>query len=99
MFSRVEPCLAIARHPQPACRDLLADVLEHTHAAEVAALCATCPLADACLLAGLQYDIAWRHGADLWGAYGVWGGVWFEPGQPPRRIPVPAVYPVPGVAA
>jgi hypothetical protein len=52
-----------------------------------AAACETCPRASACLLAGLRWDAAYRRGADLYGVYGVYGGVWFEPGRMPARAP------------
>jgi hypothetical protein len=59
-------------------------------AASAAARCGSCPIASACLLEGLHLDAAWRRGEDPWGAYGVWGGVWFSPGHRPT---VPAEAP------
>jgi hypothetical protein len=50
--------------------------------------CADCPLATGCLLTGLRLHAAHRNGDDPYGVYGVYGGVWFEPGQPPSRIGV-----------
>jgi hypothetical protein len=50
--------------------------------------CADCPVATGCLLTGLRLNAAHRNGEDPYGVYGVYGGVWFEPGQPPSRIPV-----------
>jgi hypothetical protein len=49
--------------------------------------CETCPHASACLLRGLRLDTAYRRGEDLYGVYGVYGGVWFEPGRLPGRAP------------
>lgn len=54
--------------------------------AEAAAVCATCPVADFCRATARQFDQAYRSGTDLYGAYGCWGGWWFQPGKPPHRI-------------
>jgi hypothetical protein len=56
-------------------------------AVEAARRCRTCPTATACLLEAMRLDAAWRRGEDPWGAYGVWGGLWFSPGHMPVAPP------------
>lgn len=55
------------------------------HAA--AAWCDRCPLATACLVDALRLHAARARGEDPYGISGVCGGVWFEPGRPPQRVP------------
>ena len=52
-------------------------------AAVAARRCHNCPIATPCLLEGLRLDAAWRRREDPWGAFGVWGGIWFSPGHRP----------------
>lgn len=54
-----------------------------------AQLCDMCPIASECLLEALRFDGAHRAGRDLFGISGCCGGVWFEPGRMPARIPRP----------
>lgn len=54
---------------------------------EAAAACDQCSLAAYCLQEGMRLHHARLSGEDFWGAYGCWGGVWFEPGQVPEHIP------------
>ncbi|MEJ7831585.1 MAG: hypothetical protein WKF79_01605 [Nocardioides sp.] len=54
-----------------------------------AQLCDICPLATECLLEALRFDAEHRAGRDLFGISGCCGGVWFEPGRMPARIPRP----------
>lgn len=55
--------------------------------AAAAAWCDRCAAASGCLLDALRLDAAFREGRDPWGVTGVCGGVWFEPGQAPARVP------------
>lgn len=50
-----------------------------------AALCAACPLVDACLADALTVDAAYAQGRDLYGISGVCGGIVFDPDFLPRR--------------
>lgn len=54
---------------------------------EAAAVCDRCPLMGACLDEAMRLQRALLEDEDLWGVYGCWGGVWFEPGRPPEHIP------------
>lgn len=56
---------------------------------KAAAICATCPLSDACLSEGQRLQEAYDAGRDPYGAYGCWGGWWFEPGKEPKLIEQP----------
>lgn len=69
------------------CADRPATFLDPCRADDAAALCDHCPGADACLAAALRLDAAHRAGKDPYGISGCCGGVWFEPGKSPRRIP------------
>lgn len=53
---------------------------------DAAAACSSCPLATVCLITALRLDAAHGRGEDPYGVYGVYGGVWFEPGRTPQRI-------------
>jgi len=62
------------------------DVGDVDLAPETAERCDACAIATDCLLQALRFEAARRRGEDLWGAYGCWGGVWFQPGVMPHRI-------------
>jgi len=62
--------------------------VEFDRALDAARACARCPIATACLVEALRLDQAYAAGEDLFGITGCWGGVWFEPGRMPRRLPV-----------
>lgn len=48
--------------------------------------CQDCPVATACLLYALRLHAAHTRCEDPYGVAGIYGGVWFEPGQEPRNI-------------
>lgn len=83
------PGRRVARQPQLPCATTAragftsGDAYDHRAAAQI---CASCPLADACLHEAFRLDTAHRAGTDPYGAYGCWGGVWFEPGHPPEQL-------------
>lgn len=53
---------------------------------QAAQLCAACPLATPCLIGALRVDAAYRNGADPWGVFGTFAGLWFTHSSPPARI-------------
>lgn len=71
----------------PACDELRTGEAQlRSNATDVARLCERCPLVEGCLRHGLEYEAAYRAGTDRYGAFGVWGGYWFEPGKNPQRL-------------
>lgn len=52
-------------------------------------LCYQCPFVDECLADALRADASARNGAGP-APLGVYGGVWFRPGQMPRQLNNPA---------
>ncbi len=51
-----------------------------------AGVCRQCPVATDCLLEALRADASHRRHEDPIGITGVYGGVWFDPDQPPQRV-------------
>lgn len=60
-----------------------ADVIEQLEAAR---MCLRCPLAEMCRTEAWRLHTAHAASLDRYGALGVWGGMWFEPGRPPRQL-------------
>lgn len=54
--------------------------------AKAAAICATCPLSNACRSEAWRLQEAYDADRDPYGAYGCWGGWWFQPGKKPTQI-------------
>lgn len=55
-------------------------------ALEAGAICASCPVANACLVTAQQLHDAHRAGRDPYGVYGCWAGWWYQPNRSPRPI-------------
>lgn len=90
-LAETSPALApvLAGRARLACQD--PDAPDFTDAQPVemwesATICATCPVAEACLNEALSLQRAHAAGTDPYGVSGCWAGWWFSPGRAPYRI-------------
>lgn len=84
--SRVEPPGVSPRRACATPRVRAVFVADEAGAERAAAWCDRCEAASECLVQALRDHAAHLHREEPYGVMGVFGGIWFEPDHPPRRV-------------